>query len=359
MAATIPDGLCIDTVWKRYGSVAALRGVSLSIPAGEFFVLLGGSGSGKTTLLRALAGFVAPDAGRLLLDGEDLARLPPHRRPVNMMFQSYALFPHMTVADNIGYGLRRAGMPRRAVAARVAELLALVRLEGFGPRRPDALSGGQQQRVALARALARRPRMLLLDEPLSALDRTLREETRAELAAVQRRLGTTFVLVTHDQEEALGLATRLGVMRDGVLAQVGTPREVYERPADSHVARFLGGANLLRATVLEVGPPALLAADGIAAPVLAAAAAPVGAAERVWLMLRPHQLRIDPAPACGCNQVPGALAEEIFQGETISRVVRLADGQALRLLAPSGPPLAIGTPVTLSWDPGDVHILLS
>ncbi len=332
---------------KSYGAVAALAGITLDIAAGELFVLLGGSGSGKTTLLRAIAGFVAVDAGRILIDGADIAGLPPHRRPVNMMFQSYALFPHMSVADNIGYGLRRAGLPRAEIASRVADLLALVRLDGYGPRRPDALSGGQQQRVALARALARTPRVLLLDEPLSALDRALRDETRAELVALQRRLGTTFVVVTHDQEEALGLATRLGVMRDGALAQVGTPREVYDRPADSFVARFLGAANVLRAHVRAAGPPAVLAVDGIADPVRAAGAAPCGLGGDIWLALRPERIRAD---AQATNRAASVVAAHAFRGDAVLHTVRLPDGQAVRLVLPPEATVPIGAPLTIGWD---------
>ena len=237
----------------RYGPVAALQKLDLTIPPGELFVLLGGSGSGKTTLLRAIAGFLHPASGRILLDGQDLTPLPPHRRPVNTMFQSYALFPHMSVAANIAFGLRRRGTSRAVVAARVAEMLALVRLDGFGDRRPDALSGGQQQRVALARSLAPNPRLLLLDEPLSALDRGLRADTRAELVRLQRRFGTSFILVTHDQEEALSMAHRIGVMAAGRLAQVGTPAEIYERPATRFVAEFMGAANVLAGELCRDG----------------------------------------------------------------------------------------------------------
>ena len=237
----------------KYGGWTALERLDLSIGRGELFVLLGGSGSGKTTLLRTLAGFITPAEGRITLDGRDITALPPHRRPVNTMFQDYALFPHMTVAANVGFGLRRQGMPRGQVAQRVGELLALVRMEAFAGRKPDALSGGQRQRVALARSLAPRPQLLLLDEPLSALDRGLREATRTELVRVQRRLGTTFVLVTHDQEEALSMATRIGLLEQGRLAQVGTPTEIYERPVTRSVAAFMGAANILPARVREPG----------------------------------------------------------------------------------------------------------
>ena len=229
----------IERLVVRYGPVVALDGVDLAIGGGEMFVLLGGSGSGKTTLLRALGGFTAPSAGRILLGGQDITRLPPHRRPVNTTFQSYALFPHMSVADNIAFGLRRQGTPKAEIGPRVTELLRLVRLGEFASRKPDALSGGQRQRVALARALAPRPRLLLLDEPMSALDRNLREQTRQELLRVQRETGTTFVLVTHDQDEALAMATRIGLLHQGRLEQVGTPAEVYERPASRYVAAFM------------------------------------------------------------------------------------------------------------------------
>ncbi len=270
----------------RYGGVTALDGIDLAIGAGEMFVLLGGSGSGKTTLLRALGGFILPSAGRISLGGQDITRLPPHRRAVNTTFQNYALFPHMTVADNIGFGLRRQGAKRAEIAPRVAELLALVHLEGMGRRKPDSLSGGQRQRVALARALAPRPRLLLLDEPMSALDRGLRERTRQELLRVQRETGTTFVLVTHDQDEALAMATRIGLLHAGRLEQVGTPAEIYERPASRLVAEFMGGANVLPARVLRQAIPAMLEVEGLG-PVQAAAAAPAGEGAKLFLALRP------------------------------------------------------------------------
>jgi len=226
----------IEGVTKRFGAITAVDNVDLVIERGELFALLGSSGCGKTTLLRLLAGFETPDAGRLIIDGQDMTGVPPHRRPINMMFQSYALFPHMNVAENVGYGLRREGLPKPEIATRVAEALEQVRLSDYAARRPAQLSGGQRQRVALARALVKRPKLLLLDEPLAALDRKLREGTRFELVRLQEELGLTFVMVTHDQEEAMSMASRLAVMDLGRVVQVGTPHEVYERPRSRFVA---------------------------------------------------------------------------------------------------------------------------
>src|SRR5450756_302406 len=236
--------LRIEGVVKKFGAFRAVDRRWLDIRAGEFFALLGPSGCGKTTLLRMIAGFETPDEGRILLDGRDIARVLPHQRPVNMMFQNYALFPHLNVRDNIAFGLKRAGMPGSEINARVAEMVALVKLEGLEKRKPDQLSGGQKQRVALARSLARRPQVLLLDEPLAALDKKLRESTQLELMELQRRLGMTFVIVTHDQEEAMTVADRIGVMDAGRLEQVATPRELYEAPASRWVAEFVGDVNL-------------------------------------------------------------------------------------------------------------------
>ena len=237
----------IEGLTRRFGPIVAVDRVDLEIARGELFALLGGSGCGKTTLLRMLAGFETPDEGRLFIDGQDMTDVPPYRRPVNMMFQSYALFPHMDVAANVGYGLRRDGVKGPEIAERVAEILTLVHLQDHAKRKPSQLSGGQRQRVALARALVKRPKLLLLDEPLAALDRKLREGTRFEMVRLQEQLGLTFVMVTHDQEEAMSMATRLAVMNAGRIAQIGTPHEVYEHPASRFVADFIGIANILDA----------------------------------------------------------------------------------------------------------------
>ena len=243
-----------EQITKRFGDFTAVDAVTLAIDDNEFFALLGPSGCGKTTLLRLLAGFETPDAGRVLLDGTDLAGVPPYRRPVNMMFQSYALFPHMTVAGNVAFGLKQDKLPKDEIAARVDEMLALVRLTGFADRKPDQLSGGQRQRVALARSLAKRPKVLLLDEPLAALDRKLREETRFELKALQQKLLTTFVIVTHDQDEAMTVADRIAVMDQGRVVQTGAPEAIYQRPNSRWVAGFLGEVNLIEGQVTEVYP---------------------------------------------------------------------------------------------------------
>jgi putrescine transport system ATP-binding protein len=241
----------IRNVTKTFGDVYAVDDVSLDIYKGELFCLLGGSGSGKSTLLRMLAGFETVTSGTIEIDGQNMADVPPYKRPVNMMFQSYALFPHMTVENNIAYGLKRQGLARSEISDRVAELLKLVRLDQYGRRKPHQLSGGQRQRVALARSLARRPKLLLLDEPLGALDKKLREDTQYELVKIQETLGVTFIVVTHDQEEAMTLSTRIGVMNDGKIAQIGEPQEIYEFPNSRFVAGFIGSVNMFEGVVTE------------------------------------------------------------------------------------------------------------
>ena len=355
--------LRVSGLTVRFAGVTALDALDLSIERGELFVLLGGSGSGKTTLLRALGGFVRPEAGRIMLDGRELGPLPPHKRPVNTMFQSYALFPHMTVAANIGFGLRQLGLRRAEVASRVAEMLEMVRMAGFGGRWPSQLSGGQQQRVALARSLAPRPRLLLLDEPLSALDRNLRDQTRQELVALQRRLGITFILVTHDQEEALGAASRIGVMDNGRIAQIGTPPEVYEQPCTRFVAEFLGAANVLSATLrTSANDGLLLDVPSARATVRAGARAgsPAAGEQEVLLAVRPERIRIGATDAP--NQIEGVVTELAYAGQRLTVAVRLADGTLLRATQSLGDGLAAaavspGETVTLSWPP-DACILL-
>jgi ABC-type Fe3+/spermidine/putrescine transport system ATPase subunit len=330
--------------------VTALDALDLTVRRGELFVLLGGSGSGKTTLLRAIGGFVRPEAGAITLDGDDLTRIPPHRRPVNTVFQSGALFPHLSVAANIGFGPRQRGMARASVAARVAEMLALVRLEGYGARRPHELSGGQQQRVALARGLAAEPSLLLLDEPLSALDRGLRAETAAELARLQKRLGTTFIQVTHDQQEALTMADRIGVMRAGRMVQVGTPRDVFETPANRFVAEFMGVGNLWEGQVLNDGMR--LALPGIGTVRLAAAAVPGPAV----LGVRAERMRIGAVP--GMNQLTGALEQTVYAGDTVTHAVRIGKQTTAHVTEPAYGAACAEETVTVSF-PSDACMVFS
>ncbi|MGG5810412.1 ABC transporter ATP-binding protein [Falsiroseomonas sp. CW058] len=354
--------LRIEGLTKRFGGHAALDGIDLSIWRGEFFALLGGSGSGKSTLLRCLAGLATPDAGRILLDGQDMTGVPPHARPVNMMFQSYALFPHMDVARNIAYGLVQDGLPKPAIRARVEEMLALVRMEGFGARRPSDLSGGQRARVALARALAKRPKLLLLDEPLSALDKNLREATQFELMGIQGRTGTTFVIVTHDQEEAMTMATRLAVMDRGALVQVGTPAEVYEFPNSRFTAEFLGTANILEG-VAEPGGIAVPSEPGLRIRHAGAAPQPPGA--RVAVALRPERMRIAPAPqdaTHGENRVAGRVRDIAYLGDVFIVHVLTPGGAELRVSLHGATrsterPVDWDDSVLLTWDAAATMVL--
>ena len=331
--------LRIEGVTKRFGGFVAVDDVSLSIYRGEFFALLGGSGSGKSTLLRMLAGLLDPDAGRIVLDGQDMAGVAAHERPVNMMFQSYALFPHMSVAQNIGFGLRMEGIARAAIRDRVAEMLALVRMEGFGDRKPSALSGGQRARIALARALAKRPKLLLLDEPLSALDKNLRESMQFELQRIQDRTGTTFVIVTHDQEEAMTMATRLAVMDRGTLAQVGTPGEVYEYPNSRFTAEFLGTANILEGVVETTGAEGTrIASAEFEMDILADGPAPKPAGSRVFVALRPERLaiaRAEDGARHGDNRLVGRVRDIAYFGDFFMYHVELDGGRVIRVSQPN------------------------
>jgi putrescine transport system ATP-binding protein len=329
--------LRIDAVVKNFGAVRAVDRLSLDIRAGEFFALLGPSGCGKTTLLRMLAGFETPDEGRILLGGKDIARVLPHERPVNMMFQNYALFPHLNVRDNIAFGLKRAGMRRSQRVARVAEMVALVKLDGMEKRKPGQLSGGQKQRVALARSLARRPQVLLLDEPLAALDKKLRESTQLELMELQRRLGTTFIIVTHDQEEAMTVAGRIGVMDAGRLEQVATPRELYETPASRWIAGFVGDINMFEGQVETREANRLTISTGNAGTIVAAEPRrPVGKPV-VCVAIRPEKVKLsrrgpvsDAVNAHSINRLEGVVTDVSYLGGLTTYKVKLDSGAVVR-----------------------------
>jgi putrescine transport system ATP-binding protein len=353
---------------KRLGDVAAVDRLSLDIYRNEFFALLGPSGCGKTTLLRMLAGFEVPDEGRVWLEGRDIAATPPHRRPVNMMFQSYALFPHLSVAGNIAFGLRQDGLPKAAIGKRVDEMLALVKLDGLGARRPDQLSGGQRQRVALARSLAKRPQVLLLDEPMAALDKKLRAQTQFELMELQGRLGMTFVIVTHDQEEAMTVAHRIAVMDRGRIIQVAPPAEIYEQPRSRWVAEFIGDVNLIEGIVAETsgGETVIAGKHGRRYRVAAGTATAAGA--RVFIALRPEKVRITAAllapsaPLDDPNAGRGRVVDIGYLGGVSIYKVRLDEGTVMKAAIANvarltETPIGPGDEVWLSWPPAAAVVL--
>jgi spermidine/putrescine transport system ATP-binding protein len=365
-----------ENVTKRYGKVLAVDNVSLSIEEGEFFALLGPSGCGKTTLLRMLAGFEIPTEGRILIDGQDVSRTPPNKRPVNMVFQSYAVFPHMTVAQNVAYGLAVDRVPGPERARRVEEALGLVKLEGYGARKPDQLSGGQRQRVALARALVKRPRVLLLDEPLSALDAKLREAMRSELAQLQEKVGVTFLFVTHDQDEALAMASRCAVMNRGLLQQVATPSDLYEYPNSRFVADFIGSVNLFegRLAVDEADHAEVIAAE-LPAPVYLDHGVTGAHESIVWVALRPEKIELhkrgegrappalEDAPE-GCNRVPGVIRHIAYLGSESVYDVEVEGGRVVKALRSNltrrdQEDFTWDEPVWLAWHACSPAVLLS
>src|SRR5579863_8155168 len=353
--ANVRPLLRVEGLSKRFGGFAAVDHLSLDIYEGEFFALLGPSGCGKTTLLRMIAGFERPAAGRILLDGVDLAPVPPYRRPVNMMFQSYALFPHLNVESNVAFGLRQEGLSKLEIARRVADMLALVKLDTFGRRKPHELSGGQRQRVALARSLVKRPRLLLLDEPMAALDKKLRGGTRFELMELQRQLGLTFVIVTHDQGEAMTVADRIGVMDRGRLMQVAPPSEIYEQPNSRWVADFVGEVNLFEG---RLGDDRQSVEGTAAGHLRVAARADAEPGQIVWVAVRPEKVRIarEAAIAGLANSVAATVVDIGYLGDTSLYKLRIRDGSQVKaVIANVGrlaePAAAVDQQVWLSWPP--------
>jgi putrescine transport system ATP-binding protein len=357
----------VDHVTKSFGDFKAVDDVSLKIYKGEIFCLLGASGCGKTTLLRMLGGFETPTSGRIFIDGEDMTGVPPYERPVNMMFQSYALFPHMSVEQNVAFGLKQDRVPKAEIAERVATMLDLVKLGSFAKRKPHQLSGGQKQRVALARSLVKRPKLLLLDEPLGALDKKLREHTQFELISLQDQLGVTFVVVTHDQEEAMTLASRIGVMNQGEIVQAGTPSEIYEFPSSKFVADFVGSVNIFEGKLIEDEPEYVRIASAELGSTLYVSHGISAAPEAVvWAAIRPekifmstaHPAESDPArsdPAHSDNVVRGAVQDIAYLGDLSIYLVKLPTGKVVRITQPNtsrhAEAITWDQQVYLSWDP--------
>ena len=354
----------IESVSKRFGDFVAVNNVSLTIFKGEIFCLLGGSGCGKTTLLRMLAGFESPSSGRIFIDGQDMADTPPYERPVNMMFQSYALFPHMSVEKNVAFGLEQEKLPRAEVAQRVAEMLDIVKLGEFARRKPHQLSGGQRQRVALARALVKRPKLLLLDEPLGALDRKLREHTQFELINLQEQLGVTFIVVTHDQEEAMTLASRIGVMNRGEIVQVGTPTDIYEYPTTKFVADFIGSVNMFEGQLVEDEPDHVrIRCPELARTVYVNHGISSAPGATVAVAIRPEKIELSRQPPGGDVNVERGVVKEIaYMGDVSVYLVKIDGGRMVRVTLPNierhaDDRISWDETVWLSWHPSSPVVL--
>jgi putrescine transport system ATP-binding protein len=347
----------VDHVTKSFGEFKAVDDVSLKIYKGEIFCLLGASGCGKTTLLRMLGGFETPTSGRILIDGEDMTGVPPYERPVNMMFQSYALFPHMTVEQNVAFGLKQDRVPRAEIAERVASMLDLVKLGSFAKRKPNQLSGGQKQRVALARSLVKRPKLLLLDEPLGALDKKLREHTQFELISIQDKLGVTFVVVTHDQEEAMTLASRIGVMNQGEIVQAGTPSEIYEFPSSKFVADFVGSVNIFEGKLIEDEPEYVrIASDELGGTIYVSHGISAAPEAVVWAAVRPEKVFMSTAQPEGTDNIVRGVVQDIaYLGDLSIYLVRLPTGKVVRVTQPNtsrhAEAITWDQQVYLTWDP--------
>jgi len=342
----------IENITKKFGDFVAVNNVSLSIFKGEIFCLLGGSGCGKSTLLRMMAGFESPTSGAIYLDGQDMAGVPPYERPVNMMFQSYALFPHMTVEKNIAFGLEQEkGLSKTEISSRVADILEIVKLTQFAARKPHQLSGGQRQRVALARALVKRPKLLLLDEPLGALDKKLREATQFELINIQEQLGVTFIVVTHDQEEAMTLATRIGVMNRGEIVQIGTPTEIYEFPQNKFVADFIGSVNMFEGTMIEDLPDRVrIKSDELGATIYVDHGISAAPGAIVYTAIRPEKINIlrQPPADTSENCVKGVVKEIAYMGDVSIYLVKIDTGKVVRVTLPNVERLSDDE--RISWD---------
>ena len=353
-----PALLELSGIHKSFQSQCVVDDFSVCIRQGEFFTLLGPSGCGKTTVLRLIAGFEQPDRGRVLLEGRDITTVSPAYRPVNTVFQSYALFPHMTVFENVAFGLRMSGVPAPQISERVNEALTMVRLPELARQKPQQLSGGQQQRVSIARAIVNRPRLLLLDESLSALDRKLRHEMQLELKQLQRQLGITFIFVTHDQEEALSMSDRMLIMRSGRSIQMGTPREIYENPGDLFVARFIGEINELPAKILSSGEGKAYRVDCYGREIVVSSDYAHAVGDKVQLLLRPEDLRVFPVKdGKEIDGFPGKIIERNYRGKTLDSVIALDCGAVVQVSeffdedAP-GFDYRIGEPVNVMWVPG-------